>query len=115
MAEGAVVKACIQWLVWHQCDIIRNNSGAIKTAAGHYLRFGKKGTGDILAISPYGRWIEVEAKSATGDMRALQLERQKLIQSKGGVYIICRNSADALDDMKSEILAIPSWNVVPTI
>lgn len=109
MAEGIVVKACIEWLCAHRCDIIRNNSGAIKTEKGFWLRFGKKGSGDILALSPYGRWIEVECKTPSGDVQDHQADRQALVQSKGGIYIIARGSADALEQYKHDILAMPNW------
>lgn len=109
MSEGHVIKACIQLLCLWKCDIIRNNSGAIKTAAGHWLRFGKKDSGDIIACSPYGRWIEIECKYKAGAVRIGQEARQRLIQSMGGVYLIARDNTRALEEHKEEILARPSW------
>lgn len=110
MSEGHVIKACIQLLYLWGCDVIRNNSGAVKTEAGHYFRFGKKGSGDILALSPFGRWIEVECKDGKGVVSEEQLARQKLVKSKGGVFIICRDSADELEVHKDRILAKPNWS-----
>jgi len=112
MSEGHVIKACIDWLCLHQCDIIRNNTGAYKAESGHYIRYGKKGSGDILALSPFGRWVEVEAKTRDGQLRPEQLERMALVRSKGGVYVVARGNIDALEQYKSEILAKPLWQAV---
>lgn len=103
--EGIVVKACIQWLWANKCEFIRNNTGAIKTSAGHYLRFGKKGSGDIVFCTPNGRYGEVECKSSTGVMSPEQEAHRKLIMARGGLYIIARGSADALENMKEQILS----------
>lgn len=110
MSEGHVIKACIEWLHWHGFDIIRNNSGGLKDHTGRTVRFGKKGSGDILALSPFGRWCEIECKFGKGEVSEHQIARQKLVTSKGGVYIICRNSADELEVHKDRILAKPNWS-----
>ena len=66
--ENSIVKACICWLYRHGCDVIRNNTGTairkyVRQSDGaeltYRIRYGKKGSGDIIACSPYGRWIEV--------------------------------------------------------
>lgn len=111
MSEGMVVKACIEWLCLHGCDIIRNNTGAFKksyrrndgSTAEYHVRVGKKGSGDILACSPYGRWIEVEAKFGKNGQQPEQVLRQQQIESRGGVYIVAR-SIDDLETRKADIL-----------
>lgn len=110
MSEGHVVSACIKLLLYWQCDIIRNNSGGLRDATGRMVRFGKKGSGDILAISPHGRWIEIECKWGKGSTSPEQIERQKLVQSKGGVYLFVRNTTEELENHKDRILAMPSWS-----
>jgi hypothetical protein len=110
MSEGHVVKACIQLLILWKCDIIRNNTGAVKTEHGAYLRFGKKGSGDILALSPHGRWVELECKFGRGATSPEQDARQKLVQSMGGVYLFVRNNTAELEAHKNRILAIPQWS-----
>jgi hypothetical protein len=92
------------------CEAIRNNTGAFKTEKGHYVRFGKKGSGDILAVSPFGRWIEIECKWGKGEPTFDQLERQKLVQSKGGIYLLVRNNTEELERHKDRILAKPNWS-----
>jgi hypothetical protein len=111
--ESSVVKACICWLYRHGCDVIRNNTGTavrkyVRQSDGkeltYRIRYGKKGSGDIIACSPYGRWIEIETKSEDGTLSDEQLKRQFAIISRGGVYIIAR-SIDDLECRKEDILA----------
>lgn len=110
--EGHVVKACIQWLMAHGCDCIRNNSGSAyrkaKDKAGNtrewYIRFGKEGSGDIVACSPKGRWLEIECKATRGKQSPEQIVRQHEIERRGGIYILAR-SIDELEARKAEILA----------
>jgi hypothetical protein len=111
MSESAVVHACIQWLYLHGCDVIRNNTAAFKstyrrkdgTIGVSWVRTGKKGSGDILACSPHGKWIEVEAKSQDGKLSEHQVRRQQEIESRSGIYIIAR-STDDLELRKAEIV-----------
>lgn len=109
MSEGKVVAACIQLLCLWGCNTIRNNTGAIKTEKGSYFRFGKKGSGDILAISPSGRWVEIEAKFGHNTMSPEQIERQKTVNAMGGVYIVVRNNTEELERHKDRILAKAVW------
>jgi len=110
MSESQVVNACIRLLLLWGCAAHRNNSGAIKTDKGHYIRFGLKGSGDILACSPHGRFIEVECKFGRNEASPEQIERQKLVLSKGGVYLFVRNNTAELEANKDRILAKPSWS-----
>lgn len=116
MAEGTVLKACIQRLCYYGCDIIRNQTGSAyrksKNKAGitkqWYIQFGKKGSGDIVACSPFGRWIEVETKFGNNGQTIEQKARQQIIESLGGVYILAR-SVDDIDSRADDILAKPQW------
>lgn len=109
-AEGQVVNDCIRWLLLHGCKVHRNNSGALKDATGRWVRFGLKGSGDIVGCSPTGRYLEFECKAGKGEMSEHQIERQKLIMSTGGIYLIVRDSIDTLEKHKERILATPNWS-----
>ena len=112
MSEGQVVKACIDWLCLHNCLIIRNNSGAFKTSytrkdggiSEYMVRTGKKGSGDIVFCSPYGRYGEVECKYGSNKQQPEQIQRQKDVEQRGGLYILAY-STDALELRKAEILS----------
>lgn len=114
--ESGVKKACLELLYLWGCDVLSTPSGmAFRIHTGkdeverrYPIRFGKKGLGDICAISPYGRWIEVETKSDTGEHQEDQRRRRNEVQKRGGVYVLAR-STKALEERKADILA-RSWS-----
>jgi hypothetical protein len=91
---------------------MRNNTGAYKASytrkdnsvGEYYVRFGRKGWGDIIACSPFGRYIEVECKREDGRQSPEQKQHQADVEQRGGVYILAR-SIDDLEARKSAILA----------
>lgn len=106
--EGQIVKACIEWLYLHGYDVIRNNTGSFKATytrkdgsnATSYIRTGKKGSGDILACSPTGRWVEVECKTLEGILSPEQIARKNEIRRRQGIYIVARS----IDDLERELV-----------
>lgn len=82
--EGAIKNACIKLLCAWGCDVLSTPSGSAwreyDTKDGekrrYLIRFGKEGLGDICALSPRGRWIEIETKSASGQLRQEQIRRR---------------------------------------
>ncbi|OWK42041.1 hypothetical protein FRUB_04119 [Fimbriiglobus ruber] len=114
--ENPVREAGRAWLEYHGCDVIRNNTAAgwlfpyVKGKAtfhsheGRFIRFGKPGSADLLAISPSGRWVEAEAKSEDGSQSPEQIDRQQEVERRGGVYVLFRSVGD-LEARKREILA----------
>lgn len=110
MKESLLVSAIIKWLYAYGMQPVRNNTGAFsKTytnkagkAKTSFIRVGKKGSGDILVCTKGGKWCEIEAKSDTGHQQPEQIERQKHIESMGGIYILAR-SLDDLEKRKHEL------------
>ena len=110
--EGGVKNACIRWLCLHGCDVISNTTGSAyreyTTKGGeqrsYRINFGKKGSGDILACSPTGKWVEIETKAGKNGQEPDQILRQQEIEKRGGIYILAR-STDDLEARKSDILA----------
>jgi hypothetical protein len=117
--ENPIREAGKDWLELHGCDVIRNNTRSgwlfsyvkgkrvFHVREGRFMRFGKIGSGDLLAISPYGRWIEAEAKSDGGKQSPEQIERQQRVERLRGVYVLFRSVLD-LEARKRDILA-PDW------
>ena len=115
-AENPVREAGRAWLEYHGCSVIRNNTGAgwlfpyvkgrhvLHAREGRFIRFGETGSGDLLALSPHGRWVEAEAKSEAGVQSAEQVARQREVERRGGVYVLFR-SAEDLEARKADILA----------
>ena len=70
------------------------------------MRFGgMPGQADILGCY-HGRFIAIEVKTATGRQRPEQRDWQHAIEMAGGVYILARSVADALDGVAR--IAIPT-------
>lgn len=103
--ESAVVASCIKWLWQMGCFIWRNNSGAYKPAnSNSYVVFGKKGSPDIIGLTPHGRFIGVECKRPGGKgLEPHQEAFRDKVEANNGLYILAR-SLDDLEAMKAEIL-----------
>ena len=102
--ESDVVNACIRWL--HdvgRCFVWRNNTGAYKTQGGAFVRFGFKGSADIIGCTQSGRFIAVECKGTGGKQSPEQLHFERCINGKNGIYIVAY-SMDDLEACKKDIL-----------
>jgi hypothetical protein len=77
---------------WPELFIWRNNTGALQDRTGRWVRFGLKGSSDIIGmIWPTGRFFALEMKTATGETRTAQLRFRKRVLECGGIYIIGRD------------------------
>ncbi|QEL14763.1 hypothetical protein [Limnoglobus roseus] len=105
------MNACIRWLYLHGMQPIRNNTGGFSKSytdkvghtKTHHVSVGRKGSGDILACTPSGMWLEIECKNEDGKQSLDQIERQKHIEAMGGLYILAR-SIDDLEARKVDII-----------
>jgi hypothetical protein len=110
--EGMVVNACIKYLFALGCFVWRNSTGAWRDGAGRIIRYGKVGSPDVLGVTAGGRLIGVETKTGNNPLTPEQEDFRARILEKGGLYIVARNSIDALEQRKAEILAKPVWQAV---
>jgi hypothetical protein len=94
-AEGAVVKACLEYLAVRGIYAWRNNSGALLNAKRRPVFFGKPGSADILGILPGGTFLAVECKAEKGKLSDRQIDFLKTIAENGGAAILAR-SVDGL-------------------
>lgn len=94
MSETLIVAQCLEWLALHRIFAWRNNTGSYKTPEGRFIRYGHVGSADILGILPDGRFLAVEAKTATGTQSKAQRVFQEMVTRNGGVYILARSVAD---------------------
>jgi hypothetical protein len=107
--ESLVVYACIQWLCLHKVKWWRQNTGAIKTESGAWVRFGDKGSPDLMCRVPViiaGRklatLVGIECKSDTGKLSEDQIAWRDAHVADGGLYIVAR-STDDLEAVKSQL------------
>jgi len=90
MSETQLVRACIQYLALKRIFHYRNNSGALKTETGGYVRFGAKGSPDIVVVVK-GQYIGIECKTEKGKQNPNQKEFQKALERAGGKYLLIRD------------------------
>jgi hypothetical protein len=102
--EGAVVNACIKMLYTLGCFVWRQNTGAWKPEGSkRAIHYGLKGCGDIIGITPTGRFICVECKAGKNKQQASQEDFQRRVEEKNGIYILAY-SIDDLTARQSEIM-----------
>jgi len=76
----------------------KNSTGVGVTQARTVVRFGLKGSADILGVFR-GRALAIEAKTGKGRQHGKQPEFQAKFQECGGLYILARSVADAVDKL----------------
>ena len=105
MKESQLVKACADYLTMRNILWWRNNTGILMKeykGRSYPVRFGLKGSGDILAIlPPYGKFLSIECKVNDNVQSEAQKEFEKQVRNAGGGYIIVRDVIDLIDYFNS--------------
>lgn len=77
-----------------------NPTGAVKTANGHFQRYGLVGSSDIIGISSKGIFTAIEIKTGETSIQSKhQKNFEKMIKSNHGYYFLVR-SEDEFDNLK---------------
>ena len=76
---------------------IKNNSGALKTERGSFLRFGKAGSPDFLIFLSEGKTIHLEVKNHRGRQTESQNQYQKQGESLGHQYYVARSLKELIE------------------
>lgn len=85
ITETQLVKCVLDLLSAHKVFAWRNNSGAMVTERGNFIRFGAKGSPDIIAVHS-GKFYGIECKVGNNKLSNSQQEFQKKIEQAGGCY-----------------------------
>lgn len=107
-SESEIQNEIIHYLTTLQPKIVfwRNNVGGLKDINGRIVRFGLKGSADIIGIiSPNGKFLAIECKTEKGKQRPEQIAFEKMINKMGGIYILARSVEDVkkeLDNLKNK-------------
>lgn len=96
--------------------LFRNNTGAYKTDAGYYVKYGvgEKGGSDLIGVSSititpemvgrtFGVFTAIEVKTKTGRATKEQIKFIEAIKKQGGIAGIARDNLDAarlIEDFK---------------
>jgi hypothetical protein len=94
--ESELVKGILNALeIKPDCYFWRNNTGAFFVGK-RMIRFGLKGSADILGILRGGRLCAIEVKTEKGKLSDDQIRFGLLISDYGGLYLVARTVADAI-------------------
>ncbi len=97
--ETLLLKSILSALGWRfkgRARFWRNQSGALPTAKGGFVRFGEVGAPDILGIVRGGRMVCLEVKTATGRVSPLQRAWLDEARELGAVVGVARSVDEAL-------------------
>jgi hypothetical protein len=92
--EGAVVKACLEYLRLRGIFAWRNNTGSLRDKNNRPVFFGKPGSADIIGVMPGGRFICIECKAGRGKLSEKQKEFLHNIEQTGGLAVVARSIED---------------------
>lgn len=81
-----------------------------KDGSTRWVKYGQEGSADTFAIaSPNGRFIGIELKSAKGEQREKQIKWQKMVERRGGLYIL----ATGENALKSVLETLFAESIIP--
>lgn len=96
-SEANILNDCMIALSKAGATVWRNNTGALQDKTGRLVRYGLcKGSSDLIGICPDGRFLAVEVKTSTGQVRPEQVTFLDAVRSKGGRAGVARSVEDAL-------------------
>lgn len=102
--ENQVKNSILEYL--HTMGIVAwpNNTGAVKYEShgtGRFVRYGHKGSGDILGVLPGGRFLSIECKTTSGRASSAQTDFMLTVNRAGGLAFIAR-SIDEVEKILTE-------------
>lgn len=93
--EKTIQNAVEQYLSLKKIFYWKNNSGALPTASGGFIRFGAVGSPDICVVHD-GTFIGLEIKTAKGKQSDNQKDFQARLEKAGGFYYLIRSVDEAM-------------------
>lgn len=81
----------------------RNNTGATRTPAGRFLRFGLGVGGPDIVLVTHGLLIAIEFKKFGEKLRPEQEAWRARHESAGGVYIVAHSAREAIDGVNAAL------------
>jgi len=92
--ESKVLRGCLNYLRARGIMHWRNTTGAIRAQSGHWLRYGKKGSSDIIGVMPDGRALFVECKAPDGRLSPEQREFLDEARRSGALCVLAKDWAE---------------------
>ena len=100
MTESELLRAILDYLAARKVFCWRNNTGAF---AGEYagkkrfIRFGAKGSADILGCLPGGRFLAIECKAPGKPLSDHQFRWLQRVATEGGVAMMVDDLDEAIE------------------
>lgn len=86
------------------CRVWRNETG-LAYRDDKAIRYGKKGSSDILGLTSDGKMLCIEVKTGRATQQENQVKFEKVIKKFGGRYVVVKSVAETvkfLDDLTLE-------------
>lgn len=104
MSENLVVNACLRYLLNSGYFVWRNNTGAYpvngKGGKKRFIRYGYKGSPDIIGMTPEGKFIGVECKFGYNKLSDSQKVFKQRCEDSRGVFIVAYSVDELIDKLK---------------
>lgn len=100
--EAVVLGSCLSLLCILGIYAWRNNTGALLDKHGRVVKFGLKGSSDIIGICPDGRFLAIECKRQGGRIRPEQTVFIEKIKKNGGVAAVVHDTDELMEVLKKE-------------
>ena len=76
--------------------IWKNASGVGYGLGGGIVRFGLKGSADLIGLTNTGRFLAIEAKTGKAKQSEDQKNFESMIKKLGGLYVLIKDSDDVI-------------------
>lgn len=93
-----------KWQLW------RNNTGAVSTASGGFMRVGSPGTGDIIGMAWDGKFIGIECKRDDKEKLKPAQQTFREILEPGGYYFRVDSMEGAFAMQKKLLELYNEWS-----
>lgn len=93
MSETQLVVQLLEYLTYKGIYAYRQNTGAMETKSGGFIRFGTPGASDIVVIYK-GKYIAIEAKVKKGKQSENQKMFERNVVNAGGIYLLVYSLED---------------------
>ncbi len=104
--ESDVVKSCLSILALKGIFAWRNNTGAVISmykGKKRFIKYGCKGSPDIIGILPNGKFIGVECKKVGGKQSDDQVEFQRKVSMNYGIYVVVQSGNELLNYLHKDL------------
>jgi hypothetical protein len=86
--EGRIKTDCFRYLKRRGFFVWNNPSGAVRITQDRWVRFGLKGSSDIIGVLPDGKFLAVEMKARHGRLSPEQSAFIEKVRGLGGVAVV---------------------------